>query len=415
MYLKKNPKVLWLVFYILINFTYLIFIHYRNQLFGENGNVPINPDTPVFLIGNLVIFSYLFFNGFLFSVLKKIKQKEISRKFQNKFVVHKIGTILLILQILFIFYFLYTDTYVAGSSVRDNSILSFFWVLIPVDVLFYIYYGIYRDQKLFLPNLMVWILSSLLRGWSGIFLTILFFESCRQFRSGTLNFKKIFKWTVLLIFAYPPLYLIKLYIRSFGSMGLSSLASSFDINNILNFLNSLSFFDLMLASINQIFDRLQIVSSAIAVYEYSADLYSDLAHGLIYPLWMEGIHGVAIDRISGYPALQNLGVAFAKYLDPLSSDVNWNSNPTFVGWLLIDPEMSLAYLLWAVFLCLVSVVLTRRLSTKELAFDMVWYAWLVYLIPGWFGAFFLFVYSLLLLYGLHLVIGFISKQRGAPL
>lgn len=415
MNLIKNFRLIWLIFYIAVNLIFLIAIHHQNQLFGENANVVINSDTPVFTIGSLVIFTYIFFNGFLFYSIKKIKVNKILKIFHNESVSNKIGIILLILQILFIAYFLSTNTYVAGSNVRDDSILSLLWVLIPVDILFYIYYGIYRDQKLFFPNLIIWLLSSFLRGWTGVLLTVLFFESCRRFRSGTLNFSKILKYSILIIFLYPPLYLTKLYIRSFGSMGFSGLVFSFDIDNFLYFFNSLSLFDSITLSLTQIFERLQIISSAVAIYQYSSNLYSDLNHGLIYPMWMEGIHGIAIDRIFGGPVLQNLGVSFAQYLDPLSSDINWNSNPTFVGWLLIDPSMSLLYVSYAVLLCLISMILVKRMSSKMLSLDMVWYAWLVYLVPGWFGAFFLFIYSLFLMYGLHIVIGFFAKEETSAL
>lgn len=402
-FLRKAPRSVWLVFYIIINAVYCMLIEEFGRLYGEANIVQISDRTPVILVLFLLIGSYIFFNVLLFNFLSRIKVSSIKLKSDAEYCANKIGVILAALQALFVMYFTLTGTYVAGNVARDSSLLSYFWVLLPVDVLFIIYYGVYRDSKYFKLNLIICLMSSILRGWTGVFLMVIFFESCRLFRKGSIKLRHLVIASVVLVVGYPVLYFGKLFVRfyAFQPNGVASYIAMLD---------SYGFWDMIGISLGQVFDRFQLISSSVAVYQIAPTLRESFYRGDFFPFWLEGIHGIALYKIFGLGQILNIGQAIAQYFDPSSvGAVNWNVNPSFIGWFFVLPGMSILNLLYAMLLCFASIVLTKMMSRRIESMDMVWYAWLVFLVPGWYGAFFLFVYALVLFVLLHWVVDFFAR------
>jgi hypothetical protein len=390
--LQRRPRYLWLAAYLLINIVYTIAISVGGHLFGESEMVTISRSTPVLLISTLLIGSYILLTGVFFEFVSKIKVPKIRLRHAPEVYSSAIGRGLLILQILFIIYFVTTGTYVAGSVKKDSSILSQIWVLIPVDILFFVYYGFYRKSKLFKYNFIVWLISNFARGWSSVILTAIFFESCRLIRSGKLKLRHCLIAIPTLTILYPIVYFGKLFIR-FNSYNTDAGWSGF-----IATLDSINLGDAMKMAMAQIFDRLQIISDSIAMYEKSADLQNLFKHGMVYSYWQEGIHGLALDRIIGASQSLDMGKALASILDPLTTDINWNANPTLIGWFFVLPWQTIAILGYTLVLCFATFFLTKTMASNPEAEDMVWYGWIVLLIPGWYGAFILLLYSLVLFF-----------------
>lgn len=387
--LRMRPRYYWLSCYLLINIVYFGLVEISGKLYGECQGVNLRSDTPVLYIFLLLMLSYIALCGPVFNLLFKIRvdQNCVIKKFDCGG--EKFGRLLLLFQGLFFIYFTWAGTHIAGSTERDTSVLSQFWVLVPVDVIFYVYYGVYRHSRMFKPNLLVWVASNLVRGWSGVLLTIIFFESCRLARSGRVSVKHLFWGALLVAVGYPFLYLFKIFIRFY------SVKVDVGVDQFFLMLDGTDLSRLILLSLEQIFNRLQLISSPVALHVFAPELRDEFFRNGFYPFWLEGLHGLAIDRVFGNATMLSLGQAFANILDPLSVDVNWNANPSLVGWIIVFPFLWPLLVIYTLILCWLSVFLTKKLSASSEAMDMVWYSWLVLLIPGWFGAFFLFVYSIL--------------------
>ncbi|VVE47696.1 hypothetical protein PMO31116_04456 [Pandoraea morbifera] len=398
--LRRMPRAVWLIFYLLVNLGFYLLISETQLLYGETHVVPLLSGTPVGWIFLSLAASYIAFNVVLFRWFSRIGVPRLKGASDEERSSRIIGRVLAVLQVLFVVFFLATGTYVAGSSTRDSSLLSYLWVLLPVDVLFYVYYGIYRDTKYFKINVVIWLISNFIRGWSGVLLTVIFFESCRLIRRGALKFHHVVLALVGLFVGYPILYFGKLYIRYFafhanGDDGFSTMMNAISGDGTLGIIG---------IALTQVFQRFQLMSSAVALYLIGPAMHDQVMQGSVYPMWLEGIHGIALDKVLGNAPALSLGQAVAQYLDPVSLDVNWNVNPTFIGWFSVVPEWSLWNCLYAILLCAMSVCFAKLMSRRVEAMDMVWYAWLVLLIPGWYGAFFLFVYALGLMVLAHLAI-----------
>ena len=187
----------------------------------------------------------------------------------------------------------------------------------------------------------------MLRGWSGVFLTIVFLESCRLIRSNKVKIYQFILVLLILIPLYPLILLLKLFIRGNLTNGLLSFYENIN-ENLIDLLPFGGFIEIINNSTEQLFQRLHLLSSAIATYQLSERLSIDYYSGELIPFWLEGLHGSAIFRILDINTNVNLGVALAKYMDPLSIDVNWNTNSTILGWLFVLPEYAAVYFIYTI-------------------------------------------------------------------
>jgi hypothetical protein len=400
--LNNRPAYIWIGFYLAINIAACFLILNQNKLLGEAANIDLHNTTPVVLICLVVLLTYLLILGPLFNRFFKLPATLVPSVPATQRSGRDIGLFLLCLQSGFILFVLSEGVFVAGSSERSTSLWSQFFVFFSCDTLFLLYYAYYRDNRLCVPNLLAVIVSSLLRGWIGIFMTLAILESIRLFRRRQLSKAKIAAIVSLILLLFPFLQILKLGIRA-SAMGvtldysnlISSLSSNIEIENFINI-----FYD----TFQILVDRLQILSQNIVIFQNSEVLFEQYQSGHILPFWLDGIHGVAYHRFIGDVMPDNLGVHLAKLLDPLNIDVNWNSNPGLLAWILIYPGISPVYVLYIFFVLYVSLIFIKGIRhRKPEVTDLVWFSWLAYLIPGWTGSLYLFLHSTIVFYLIHLM------------
>jgi hypothetical protein len=285
---------------------------------------------------------------------------------------------------------------IAGANTaRSEGAFSAFWVLVPVDALFFVYYGVYREERWFYPNVLVWVLSNLLRGWNGMFLIIIMLEWCRAGRAGRLNLRLISIVLLGVLLAYPVVSNLKWFFRTYDSVGLnlSSVFASMSEN-----LSGEDYLNLIGEGFAHIVGRVQVTSLVVEVMRLSEVLQTELAKGNFAGFWAEGLHGIVFYRLVFGAPLVPAGVAFTQYAtfgwDFVVGD--WNTNIGYVSWFFIAPFLVPLYLVYTIFLGWLSWHLIKKIGDTPLSRDMVWVAWLIYLMPPWFGAFVNFIHAMLL-------------------
>jgi len=405
---KRSPRGIWLGLFVFINIVCAIVIVSTHQLMGETAGLFLVDAGVVFPITLVVIACYAILLGVVYPLLCRIKvaPSAINTDRTDR----AVSISLFSLQLAFIAFFTITGTFGAGSTTRSESVWSMFWVLISVDSLFCIYYGFYRNSRLFWPNLAIAIISNLLRGWSGIFILIAFMESARMIRAGKFSFGKALLMGLGGMLLYPALYAVKLQVRLMSSTGaeIDFLAM---LEQVFSTLRPSDYGDLLVMAILQIFERLHHVSNLIVVYQ-NANVFSHyLEAGQMMPFWMEGIHGLAIYRITGITPLADFGHVLADVIEPMQTDVSWNANPTFAGWFFVAPFWSLLYLTYVFGLMTFAIVIIKRLRGTIFAYDMLWFACLSYLLAGWLASFVLLVHSFIVFYLFHLFVNRFSSRR----
>jgi hypothetical protein len=410
MFLKKiSPRYIWILFYIGINILSLIHILNYDKLVGETSNVQILSDTPIVAVGLLVLLSYFFILGPLFSKFYKLPANWLPIAYATPKSGMTLGIILLILQIGFIVLIISDGSFIAGSTLRSASIWSQFFVLLPVDTLFYLYYAFYRKNSMFMPNMIIVIISNLLRGWIGIISSLVILESMRLMRSKKLSINKFILYFIGISFIFPFIQSIKLVIRESANNSnvqyMQLISQIFDFDKLV---------DIFLGSLNTIIDRLQIISHSIVSYQFSTQLNSLYEFDRILPFWLEGIHGVAFYRLIGGELPDNIGIQFGKLLDPSNIDVNWNVNPGLFVWWYMNPFMGIFFSIYICILLYLTISMVKNIhaNTAEVR-EVIWFSWLAFLIPGWTGSVYLFFHATLAFYFWHLFYRFFLNKHSA--
>ncbi len=410
---KFNPTTPWLVLYIFVNLIAAAIMLNTRELIGDVAGNPLGEITGLLKATSFVILSYIILLGPVFSVFSKIKVPKIGINMEERKVGERVGLLLVFLQLGFMVFNFMEGVNIAGSNnIRSDSMFSMFWVLIPVDTLFIIYYGVYRESNYFKYNLVIWLLSNIVRGWSGVFLLIIFFEWCQAIHRGKVSLLVIFFVGAAVLALYPFLLNLKWFIRSSGVL-------SIDLGGLMEALIGTvqeGYFSVFAHGLEQIISRLQVTSMVVEVMHLSDFLQNKFVQGDFAPFWMEGLHGIAYDRLFIGSKTVPIGVAFTEYADfNWKFEVgDWNTNIGYVGWFYIAPFLSGFYVLYTLLLSSLSVILVKLIGKSPLSMNMLWYIWLVYLLPPWFGAFVGFIYALVIFLFIKIIVSKLPSVRLIP-
>lgn len=409
---KLQPRLAWLAVYVAVNIIGAVIMHSSGMLIGDTLGNPLYSVGALWVAAIAVVCSYILILGPLFSFFSNIQVAPLRVAVPDAEMGARIGRVLLVLQIIFACFNLATGVNIAGSNtVKTDSVFAMFWVLVPVDILFFIYYGKYRDNKYFWVNALVWVVSNMLRGWAGMYLFILFFEWCRAVKRGRVRVKHVVITAILVVVLYPVFTNLKWLFRlSATGVPLGDLATTLFDNA-----SQLDFFALLGEGVGHIVGRLQVTSLVVEVIHLRDFLQAKFAAGEFMGFWSEGLHGIIYDRLFSAQKSVSIGVAFTQYgpFDASSGAAgDWNTNIGYVGWFFIAPFLAPLYLAYTFFLAWLSFYLLKKLGDSDSARDMLWLAWLVYLLPPWFAVFTTFIYALFVF--LLLKIALSRTLSGAP-
>lgn len=384
----------WLLGFIFVNIIATFIMLDSNELIGDlKGTVVSNPYI-LLLSLILIVITYFFLMWPFFISVFSIKIKKLKFNRDENIISLRLGFFILFIQVCFFLFNSYYGVNVAGTNNKTaDTPLALIWVLIPADALFVVYYAFYRDSKFFKVNLIFWLFSNIIRGWAGVILFVIFFEWCRLVRRNALSFTKIFIAVLLVLILYPLLTIAKWVIRASGGRDFS-----FEVlyDAVLKNLNEQSYLDLIYFGLEHIIGRLQLTSILNEIINMKDKLQFLYQNNDFQPFWMEGLHGILIERLFYGEKTRNLGVAFTEYanFNWVFEVGDWNINASLPAWFFISPWSSVLYLLYIFSLCFFSVFLVKLIGQTNSARDLIWLSWLVYLVPLWLGTFVALIYAL---------------------
>lgn len=404
----KNPRTAWLILIATLNIISAYLIFEENSLLGESAEIPLRNSLSVLPALLMVLLSYFGVQAIILPLYFRLKI--IPYRFKSLEIDKKCGLVLLVLQVCFITFFTVTGTFIAGSREQSDSPLTALWVLVNVDTLFFIYYGFYRESKLFQINLLISVISNVLRGWTGVFMLIIFMESARLIRAKKLKLRHILLSILVVVLFFPIVQIAKFHVRDSSATSSQDITVYQIVENVTSSTNASDYIELAKSTGQQIITRLHLVSSTILISQELDTLVANFEAGQIQNFWKEGIYGIIYDRLTGEPSTPNLGFALASLISG-GEEVYWNSNPGFFAWVLINPIATPIYLIYSFGMLFIWVFCLKKIKDTPLGRDMVWYAALMYLIPGWIASCVLFTHTFILFLLFHYTIGYFSGRR----
>ncbi|WP_199052849.1 oligosaccharide repeat unit polymerase [Aquitalea sp. ASV15] len=391
-----DSKKIWLLIYIISNMVAATIIFFTGMLVGDFEGVPFEDDFLLLFSLAIILISYWFFLGPLFSWVKRFKVDGNRGNTCNRNEKYLFGIVLFFMQIGFMAFNLLEGVNAAGSGgAVSNSPFAIIWVIFPVDMLFVIYYPLCRYEKMFKFNLIIWLVSNLQRGWSGVFIILMFFELGILAKKGKLSISRVSIVGVGVLILYPFVIASKWVIRSFSKVGFDFFDMS---TGLVRAFSEIDYVAALSEGFLHLIGRLQTVSALIETIVIRKTLSHAFDAGSFLPFWKEGLFGLLYDKVFSVGKIMTLGVYFTQYTGPNNAigDLGeWNVNSGFPSWVFIAPEYLFFYLGYVFMLCVFSVFLTKKISADDFQLDGLWLIWLLFLLPPWLGAFVGYIYAMI--------------------
>jgi hypothetical protein len=394
-----NPRFIWAFAYIAVNLVAFCYIALTGMLMGDGQSFPATDPALLFFATISVI-------GFILLILSYFNWCHELRISVPHLHVPKnlLAVFYILLLIFFVVYVAVTGLFVAGSSQRGGSVLSAFFVIFNVDALFCLLFVVCRDGKYYRYIAPLYFISIIQRGWFGLIFTFIILESFRFLRASQLRW-----WHVaglgLLFAAYPIIDAAKLYIR---------INDGFDLAGFIEFVVSAaqvvdaSSQASLAIAFEKIVGRLQTVSHAYLVLDNQFYFDTMRVRGIAGDFWSEGIFGIIADTLTSSVRLQESSQTLAQLIAP-DLESSWNVNPSFIGWLGIYGAMAPLAAIYVTVLTFVSHLLMKTFADTETGRDVLWYTWLVLIVPGWIAQFTSFIWILGVFIGLIWALGIVER------
>lgn len=383
---EMNPRFIWAGFYLAVNAVALLYSLSTGELLGDGSGFSVSEPGRLylafFLIAASIVALYV-----IFELLCRVRVAIHETPLDGYATDLAFGTLI----VLFVAYVQLTGLFVAGSAERGGTVLSAFFVLFNIDLLFLIYYAACRHHSGFAFVAAVWLVSVVQRGWFGYIFLLVALESVRIIRQGRVKPLWVLM-LLLLVPTFPVLDAVKVFIRLNPGMQVEDLLA---IVPGLVAEVEIDLVQVVPVLVEKIVGRLQVLTHAYLVIDNQSVFLAEVENGGVMAFWREGLFGVFYDRVFAIERLPESSQLLATFIVP-ETESAWNVNPSLVGWLFIYGDALPFALVYVLLLCATSFVLMKKISNTTHARDALWFYWLVLLVPGWISQFASFVGTMLL-------------------
>jgi hypothetical protein len=398
---------IWLATYVFANLIAAIVFGVTDTLDGDLIDFPL-PSYSILIVATIfVVLSYLIWMGPIFKFMASIRVNSLISYWESSNISRDekfVGIFVFLVQLFFFIFNFLEASNVAGSRLQSDSPIRHLWILLVPDYLFLVYYGIYRKSRFFSSNLVLYLISNVMRGWLGTWLIVFFMEGAYRVRKGSLNWKKIVITAGIFSLFLPILIQLKWMIRETGASGLFSEEAFFLRILDMNWLEAST------EAIQPILMRFQHLANVIGIMGNSYDISAGLNNGEFLYFFEEGLPQYVLTAIFGIARLPDIHNMLLTYLIPeqLPVDTITNTHVGLVGWFWIAPIMIPFYLLYLLFISWLGIWIAKKAGGAPLLMDVVWFAWLSLLMNGWFAAYIGVVQAMIVLIILRI---FTAKVR----
>ncbi|OCQ54405.1 hypothetical protein Ppb6_00307 [Photorhabdus australis subsp. thailandensis] len=395
----KNYRTLWLFIYILINIVSTIIILSSDKLMGDVDGKKSH-DSGLIIISSLsIITSYIIILYFIFELYLKIKIKPLypflAHPNNSKYISNKIGFLIFVLQVFFLIYSIYNGHNSSEVNIENNkNIWRIFWIFIPIDMLVFIYYGYFRGSKYFRLNIFLWLISNIIRGWSGPLLIIIFMEGLNYYKKKNFSIIKSLFIILLIILLYPFIFILKMNFR----LTTEDILSIYFFHDFISSLTINNYFTIVYEGFYNLIGRIQLISMLSEIIRYSGYIEHAMESDQFRSFWADGLHGIIYDHLVYGFKRDNIGtyITTTDIFSHFKTDRQWNTNISYPAWFFISPVLSIYYIIFTLSLLWLSMFLVKKINLTYDAKNILWLSWLIYVMPPWWGTFTTYCYALFL-------------------
>lgn len=363
--IKLSPFYLSVTLYTLANITYAITAIINKSMLIEFFYYSVDTNL---LIKALILQSIsLLFLVICYETYKRnAKFKSIEINGYGNFA----GSILLIYQFFYIVLAIFFGVGVVGQDeVKINALLFSLISFLSADAVFFIVGTQLKSKKIFRINLIIYLISSIVRGWLGGILIAFFIYLCRK-EFLIVRVKSLFFYVfgIIVIYLLSPILIdLKFAIRNEVKLSLDFT----DYSEKLQF------------ATDYLLSRFQHVGHIYIMLEKEGHYYQAYQQSMIRSFLLEGNI-----QYSLYNKLVELNdISLSEFMVIKEFNGTWNTNTGLVGWLIVLRESVLFFIIYWFLLILATYKIISKYATKQL-FLVISLFMIVYLYHGWLSSFF---------------------------
>lgn len=309
-----------------------------------------------------LIFIILFYNFFS------------SKSFNENYIFDNFaGNFLIFWQFIFLLFALFLGLGVVDSDKVVNPYLVRLSNFISADILYFLIAPSLKSNKLYFLNTILYLISSIARGWLGGVVITFFIYLCRV---GYLKVKV--KTLVISLFLFFIILLLSPFLIDLKFMIRTGDDIKFDVSN---------YGEKLELAIDYILGRFQHLGHTALLLD-KADNYRVLYDRFqILPYWLEGIPQYFLYKLMGNNEIFTYAQMMAIWEFNASSSQPWNSNTGISGWLILLQEKSVFFFLyWGTLISLTFSFLLKFANRQT--FNVISVLTIIFLYHGWLGSFF---------------------------
>ena len=377
MQLKLTPFFSAVILYLLANTFFLFFVLFNKNL--------INIEFMYFFVETNILIKALSFQVVaLIFLIFLYKSFNLKRMNANRFFESKAGFFLFFWQFIFLVFAMIWGLGVVDTDSSAPHFLVRVSNFISADILYYLIAPSLISRKLFFLNTVLYLVSSIFRGWLGGIVLAFFVYLCRV-GYVKISLKSFISFAILffvLLLISPFLIDMKFLIRTGEEI-------KFDFTNYGMKLE---------AAINYLLGRFQHIGHTGVLINQSALYHQLYNEGKILPFWLEGIPQYFLYKLLGNNEVLTFAQTMAVYSFGASASNPWNTNTGISGWFIILHEKSILFVVyWALIIFFIFRFISKYANQQT--FNIISVLMIIYLYHGWLGSFFnLIILSFLIIF-----------------
>jgi hypothetical protein len=319
------------------------------------------------------------------------------------------ATILAIQSVFFLFVLAFGAGAAGGDAEKAGGALRFLFYIVNPDMLFLIFFGATMyggDQvKYRRANLLLFMVSNFVRGWLGQLLVVVFIYAIVW-----LEKQASMRWSAWDVMKLTIVSAIGFVFASF--LLHMKIALRLGLDAVLEVLSNIDFFDVVSAFFEVLFARLQMLSTVLFQVTKQQELTRFIDDGVVGSYYTDGLPQQTFFKLMGINPGENLNLFLWKnYIPGDFPEAQTTVQPGLVGWTYILPSYSLVFfVLYLALLIFINVRLVRYLGGKGLR-HLSWFSIMLFLVPGWLGAYVSFLWTMLVFCVMAYIIRDLSTGR----